>query len=206
MDSCGSIASNDNPFGTMNPGKIDDRAKQLGNVLGDRQIVIPPAECPTRMTLPSLSDAASFTSATTACVRSGQLRHAGNRRRLGGECGGVERANTKRLWRDRLCPRAGRSSVSTALPRASSMGVTFSHVDWLCQPPWTRTKAALRGIGSDLPSAESENLNAGVVRGVKLAVRCRRSTLRTGKRVVHRLKIIEIHRPDQVNIGRPGQH
>ncbi len=59
------------------------------------------------MTLPSLSDAASFTNATTACVRSSCVTPAMGDA-LGGERSGVERAKTERRGCYRIYPRAGK--------------------------------------------------------------------------------------------------
>ena len=52
------------------PGKIDDGAKQLGYLLGDRRDRHPAGRVPDQDDPASLSDAASFTAVMTACVRS----------------------------------------------------------------------------------------------------------------------------------------
>jgi hypothetical protein len=68
-DSCWSIASNGMPLGTIKAARYTTARSRFGTCSATADMVIPAAECPTRMTLPPLSDAASFTNATTACVR-----------------------------------------------------------------------------------------------------------------------------------------
>src|ERR1700722_5044300 len=141
MVSCWSIASNGMPFGTMNPERYTTARSRFGTCSATAEIVIPPAECPTRTTLPSLSDAASFTNATTACVRSSCVTPD-----MGDRSAANTAASNGRTPSDvgaiALTPAPGRSSVKAAKPLASSIGVTLSHDEWLCQPPWTSTKTA----------------------------------------------------------------
>src|SRR6202034_4419012 len=96
------------------------------------EIVIPPAECPTRMTLPPLSDAASFTNAITACVRSSCVTPA-----MGdGSAANAAGSNGLRLsdvGASAFTPAPGRSSVKAAKPLALRIGVTLYHAEWLCQ-------------------------------------------------------------------------
>src|SRR5260370_32632835 len=94
------------------------------------------------MTLPSLSDAASFTNATTACVRSACVTRAMGDRSAANAAGsnGLHLSDVGAIA---LTPAPGRSSVKAAKPLALSIGVTLSHAEWLCQPPWIRTKTAL---------------------------------------------------------------
>src|SRR5271168_3716079 len=94
------------------------------------------------MTLPSLNDAASFTNATTACVRSSCVTPATGDRSAANAAG----SNGRRLsdvGAIAFTPAPGRSGVKAAKPLALSIGVTLSHAEWLCQPPWIRTKTAL---------------------------------------------------------------
>src|SRR5580692_8080591 len=140
--SCWSIASNGMPFGTRNPERYTTATSRSGTCSATAEIVIPPAECPTRMTLPSLSDAASFTNATTACVRSScVMPEMGDR--SAANAAGSNGLNLSEVGAIALTPAPGRSSVKVAKPLALSIGVTLSHAEWLCQPPWTRTKTAL---------------------------------------------------------------
>src|ERR1700722_15654370 len=140
--SCWSIASNGMPFGTMNPARYTPARSRFGTCSATAEIVIPPAECPTRMTLPSLSDAASFTIATTACVRSSCVTPAMGDRSAANAAGsnGLHLSDVGAIA---FTPAPGRSRVNTAKPLPLSIGVTLSHAEWLCQPPWTRTKTAL---------------------------------------------------------------
>ena len=140
--SCWSIASNGMPFGTRNPERYTTARSRFGTCSATAEIVIPPAECPTRMTLPSLSDAASFTKATTACVRSSCVTPAMGDRSAANAPGSNGRSPSD-VGAIALTPAPGRSSVQAAKPGASSIGVTLSHAEWLCQPPWIRTKTAL---------------------------------------------------------------
>src|SRR6266404_89434 len=140
--SCWSIASNGMPFGTRNPERYTTARSRFGTRSATAEIVIPPAECPTRMTLPSLSDAASFTNATTACVRSSCVTPAMGDRSAANAAGsnGLHLSDVGAIA---FTPAPGRSIVKAAKPLALSIGVTLSHAEWLCQPPWIRTKAAL---------------------------------------------------------------
>src|SRR5216683_4992470 len=124
------------------PGKIYDREKQVRDPLGDRRNCHPAGQCPTRMTLPSLSDAASFTNATTACVRSSCVTPAMGDRSAANAPGSNGRRPSD-AGAIALTPAPGRSSVKASKPLALSIGVTLSHAEWLCQPPWIRTKTAL---------------------------------------------------------------
>src|ERR1700726_4563415 len=140
--SCWSIASNGMPSGTMNAARYTTARSRFGTCSATAEIVIPPAECPTRMTLPSLSDAASFTNATTACVRSSCVTPAmGDRSAANAPGSNGQRPSDAGAIA--LIPAPGRSSVKASKPLALSIGVTLSHAEWLCQPPWIRTKTAL---------------------------------------------------------------
>src|SRR6202041_2202957 len=140
--SCWSIASNGMPLGTMNPARYTSARSRFGTRSATAEIVIPPAECPTRMTWLSLSDAASFTNATTACVRSSCVTPAMGDRSAANAAGsnGLDLSDVGAIA---FTPAPGRSSVKAAKPLALSIGVTLSHAEWLCQPPWIRTKTAL---------------------------------------------------------------
>src|ERR1700731_1694021 len=142
MVSCWSIASNDMPFATMNPERYTTARSRFGTCSATAEIVIPPAECPTRTTLPSLIGAASFTNATTACVRSSCVTPAVGDRSAANATGsnGLHLSDVGAIA---FTPAPGRSSVKAAKPLALSIGVTLSHAEWLCQPPWIRTKTAL---------------------------------------------------------------
>src|SRR5882672_3033430 len=140
--SCWSIASNGIPFGTRNPERYTTARSRFGTCSATAEIVIPPAECPTMITLPSLSDAASFTNATTACVRSSCVTPAMDDRSAANAAGSNGRRPSD-VGAIAFTPAPGRSSVKAAKPLALSIGVTLSHAEWLCQPPWIRTKAAL---------------------------------------------------------------
>src|SRR6202789_3509708 len=139
-----SISSNVIPLGTMNPARYTTARSRSGTCSATAEIVIPPAECPTRMTLPSPSDAASFTSATTACVRSSCVTPA-MADRSAANAAGSNGLHLSDVGAIAFIPAPGRSSVRAAKPLALSIGVTLSHTDWLCQPPWIRTKTALGG-------------------------------------------------------------
>src|SRR6202021_2408010 len=99
------------------------------------------AECPTRITLPSPSDAASFTNETTACVRSSCVTPAMGDRSAA-NAGGANGRRPSDVGAIALTPAPGRSSAKAAKPLALRIGVTLSHDEWLCQPPWIRTKTA----------------------------------------------------------------
>src|ERR1700729_832045 len=140
--SCWSIASNGMPFGTMNPARYTSARSRFGTCSATAEIVIPPAECPISMTLPSLSDAAFFTTATTACVRSSCVTPAMGDRSTANAAGSNGRRPSD-VGAIAFTPAPGRSRVKAAKPLALSIGVTLSHAEWSCQPPWTRTKTAL---------------------------------------------------------------
>src|ERR1700733_2404967 len=218
--SCWSIASNGMPFGTMNAARYTTARSRFGTRSATAEIVIPPAECPTRMTLPPLSDAASFTNATTACVRSSCVTPAMGDRSAA-NAAGSNGLRFSEVGAIAFTPAPGRSSVKAAKPLALSIGVTLSHTEWLCQAPWIRTKTALvadiaelsscdftaetnkRGMGSNFPVGEEEHLNARVIRSKQSAVRPSRSSLRACQRLFDRREVVEMQRPDPMNIGGP---
>ena len=103
------------------------------------------------MPLPSLTGAASFTNATTACVRSSCVTPATGDRSAANAAGSNGRRPSD-AGAIACTPAPGRSRVSTAKPPASSIGVILSHAEWLCQLPWARTKTAL---GADVAVASS---------------------------------------------------
>src|SRR5689334_8441845 len=59
-------------------------------------------------------------------------------------------------------------------------------------------------MGSNLPVVEKEHLNAGVIRGIKSAIRRSRLALRARERFFDRVKVVKMQGRDQVNIGRSG--
>src|SRR5882757_4733178 len=105
------------------------------------------------MTLPSLNDAASFINATTACVRSSCVTPAMGDRSAANAAGSNGRRPSD-AGAVALAPAPGRSSVKASKPLALSIGVTLSHAEWLCQPPWTRTKTAWVADIAELSSSD----------------------------------------------------
>src|SRR5258706_12877653 len=151
--SCWSIASNGIPFGTRNRQRYTTARSRSGPCAAPAEIRIPPAECPTRIPLPSLSAAAPFTNATTACVRSSCVTPAMGDRSAANAAGsnGLHLSDVGAIA---FTPAPGRSSVKAAKPLVLSIGVTLSHAEWLCQPPWIRTKPA---FVADIAEPSSSN-------------------------------------------------